>query len=58
MVNGWLDTVKDTTATATAVSIYYADIPTDQTAAGPVKFTFYWTAVSRWEGTDYGVDLT
>jgi hypothetical protein len=40
------------------VGIHYADIATDPTTAGPLKFTFYWTDQGRWEGTDFQVNLT
>jgi glucoamylase len=54
--DGW-KTVNDTTSITTAVGIYYVDIPTDQTTAGPLTFTFFWTSVGRWEGVDYAVLL-
>jgi glucoamylase len=55
--DGWA-TTSDTVATATAVGIYYADISTDRTTPGPLRFTFYWVSAGRWEGVDYGVNLT
>ena len=39
--DGW-NTARDTPSVATAVGIYYVDMPTDQTTVGPLDFTFYW----------------
>jgi len=50
-------TVQDTDATATAVGIFYADIPSDDQTAGPLKFTFYWPDAGHWEGRNYEVSL-
>jgi glucoamylase len=54
--DGWA-TVQDTNATATAVSIFYADITAGEHPSGPLKFTFYWPDAARWEGRDYEVNL-
>lgn len=52
-------TVNNTDATGTAVGIYYADIPTTAGTAGPLVFTFYWTASGQWQGgNNYQVNLT
>jgi glucoamylase len=55
--DGWA-TTRDTMSTVTAVGIHYADIATDHTIAGPLKFTFYWPGSGRWEGADFQVSLT
>ncbi|MGI2335561.1 MAG: glycoside hydrolase family 15 protein [Dehalogenimonas sp.] len=51
-------TVNKTDAAATGVGIYYVDLMTKQDSADPVRFTFYWTEESRWEGRDYEVAIS
>jgi hypothetical protein len=37
---------------------HVADLPTHELArATVVRFTFYWPAFDRWEGTDFSVEL-
>jgi glucoamylase len=56
--DNWM-TVNNTASTGTAVGIYYADIPTTAGTAGPLVFTFYWTASGQWQGgNNYQVNLT
>src|SRR5271166_5754109 len=55
--DGW-NTSQDTTAIATAVGIYYVDLPTDATEAGStLTFTFFWLTDQRWEGVNYSIGL-
>jgi len=55
--DGW-NTYQDTTATATAVGIYYVDLPTDATEAGSaLTFTFFWLPSQTWEGVNYSIGL-
>lgn len=48
-------TFHDTDATPTALGIYFLDIPISPDQQAPIRFTFLWTASSRWEGRDYRV---
>jgi glucoamylase len=50
-------TVHDTSSTATELGVHFVDIVTDKDHSDPLRFTFYWTAESRWEGKDYEVAL-
>ncbi|MEO7145854.1 MAG: glycoside hydrolase family 15 protein [Bryobacteraceae bacterium] len=48
-------TVQDTASSPTALAIEFVDIPIAPTQPSPIRFTFFWTADSRWEGRDYAV---
>jgi glucoamylase len=48
-------TVSDTPSTATEIGAHYVDLAPGQQQPGPLKFTFYWAAESRWEGKDYEI---
>jgi glucoamylase len=50
--------VRDTYSASTAIGIDYVDIETAPGDRSPLRFTFYWTKESRWEGRDYAVALT
>jgi glucoamylase len=50
-------TVNDTIATPTAISVHFVDIPIDQGQRAPIRFTFLWTSSSAWEGRDYAVEV-
>jgi glucoamylase len=50
-------TVHDTSSTATELGVHFVDIVTDKDRSDPLRFTFYWTAESRWEGKDYEIAL-
>lgn len=55
--DGW-STWQDTTATATAVGIYYVDLPTQAGQAGStLTFTFFWLSSQTWLGTNFSVAL-
>ena len=47
--------VKDTPSSAKSLGISFVDIPVVQAQRAPIRFTFFWTAKDRWEGTDYAV---
>lgn len=49
--------VRDTQATATALGIYYVDIPTTAAQRAPIRFTLFWSGEDRWEGHDYAVTI-
>lgn len=49
--------VKDTEAMSTAVGIHFVDIRIPKGQKAPVRFTFYWPAVDRWEGQDFQVHV-
>jgi len=54
--NEWRDT-HDTTATGTALGIYFVDIPTKPQQQSPLRFTLLWTEENRWAGHDYAVPM-
>ena len=54
--NNWQH-IEDTEATATALGIYFVDIPTAADQQVPIRFTQFWSAENRWEGRDYAVDM-
>ena len=52
--NWW--TVQDTDTRDTGLGIHAADLPSNKLTAGSViVFTFFWTEVQQWEGTDFSV---
>lgn len=51
-------TVNKSDAVATGVGIFYVDLVAGQDAVDPIRFTFYWTKDSRWEGQDYEVAIS
>ena len=55
--DGWATVNDDAANEATAVGIYYFDIPTDQNTRGPLEFTFFWPDANRWEGANFQVRL-
>jgi glucoamylase len=56
-IDNW-NTWQDTTAAATAVAIYYVDLPTQAAQAGSsLTFTFFWTASQIWQGANYSIAL-
>jgi glucoamylase len=58
-VDEW-QSVNDTTSTATALGIHYADIPVAASQRVPIRFTFFWSSAGHWEGRDFqvGIDVT
>ena len=54
--NQWQE-IHDTQATATALAIYYVDLPTSPDQQAPLSFTFFWPGENRWEGRDYLVAI-
>ena len=56
-IDNW-NTWQDTTAAATAVAIYYVDLPTQAAQAGSsLTFTFFWTASQTWQGANFSIAL-
>ena len=47
--------VADTASSPTALGIEFVDIPVSSSQRAPIRFTFYWTQMNRWEGRDYEV---
>jgi glucoamylase len=47
----------DTTSQGTAIGIEFVDIPVPGKQKGPIRFTFLWFEVDRWEGKDYTVNV-
>jgi glucoamylase len=53
--DGWA-TVADTATRDTGLGLHVVDLPTAMLGAGAtVRFTFQWTGVGRWEGTDFAI---
>jgi glucoamylase len=56
-VDNWT-TLHDTDTRDTGLGIHILDLPTASLPAGSqAKFTFFWPAENRWEGTDYSVTI-
>jgi glucoamylase len=56
-IDNW-KTWQDTTAAATAVAIYYVDLPTQAAQAGSsLTFTFFWNASQIWQGANFSIAL-
>jgi len=52
------NTWQDVTATATAVGIYYVDLPTQAAQAGSaLTFTFFWLSNQSWQGANFSIGL-
>jgi len=50
--------VTDAKTHDTGLGVFVADLPTDKMKEGTVlRFTFYWPAAGRWEGTDFAVQI-
>jgi len=55
--DGW-NTWQDIAATATAVGIYYVDLPTQGDQAGSaLTFTFFWLSSQTWQGANFSISL-
>jgi glucoamylase len=52
----WASVHRDP-GTETALGISYVDIPVHDAQQAPIRFTFYWTGESRWEGRDITVEV-
>ncbi|HEY3369064.1 MAG TPA: glycoside hydrolase family 15 protein [Symbiobacteriaceae bacterium] len=52
----WL-TIQDTNSTPTSLGIHFVDLKPNLERWSPIRFTFYWTGESRWEGRDYEVAI-
>jgi glucoamylase len=50
-------TLKDGDALATAIGVYYLDLPIPGAQRAPLRFTFYWMESGRWEGNDFSVEV-
>jgi glucoamylase len=48
---------QDTDSTSILTGHQYVDIRVPPTQTAPVRFTFFWTAVGRWEGRDFEVGI-
>jgi glucoamylase len=55
--DGW-KTVEDTQSTSTSLGVEFVDIETHAGQDEPIRFTFFWEGVGRWEGRDYQVKPT
>jgi glucoamylase len=52
--NSWQDVIT----TATAVGIYYVDLPTQADQAdSSLIFTFFWTSSQTWQGSNFTIGL-
>jgi glucoamylase len=50
-------TIKDTQSAGTALGIEFVDISIPAGQLAPIRFTFFWTENSSWEGRDYTVEV-
>jgi glucoamylase len=50
-------TTTDTEATTLSIGASFMDLVTTPAQTGALRFTFLWTAESRWEGQDYEVRI-
>ncbi|MCI4363451.1 MAG: glycoside hydrolase family 15 protein [Thermoplasmata archaeon] len=55
-MNDWA-TSEDTESNATGLGLEFLDLDIPAKAAGPLVFTFFWSARGTWEGQDYRVQL-
>jgi glucoamylase len=54
--NDWTSTTKADMTDDTALSLWFADLPTENCPGGSaIEFTFFWKAAQRWEGRNYSV---
>jgi len=49
--------VEDTASTPTALGIEFVDVPIARFQAAPIRFTFFWPEVERWEGRDFAITV-
>jgi glucoamylase len=48
----------DSNTRDTGLGTHVVDLPTEQLrVGGRIVFTFYWTEMKRWEGTDFEVGV-
>jgi len=50
-------TTHSTDSIATALGIYFLDVPVDAGKLAPIRFTLLWTDSGRWEGRDHEVRI-
>jgi len=48
--------VEDTASRPTALGIEFVDVPIARLAV-PIRFTFFWPEVERWEGRDFAITV-
>lgn len=51
------ESARDTVSTPTAVGVDFVNIPVAREQRAPIRFTFFWTQVGRWEGRDFEVAI-
>jgi glucoamylase len=50
-------TMKETFSSATTLGVEFADIPIAASQQAPIRFTFFWTTSTSWEGRDFLVSV-
>jgi glucoamylase len=50
-------TVQDTPSCTTMLGVAFVDIAVSAAQRAPIRFTFFWTTNSSWEGRDYLVSV-
>jgi glucoamylase len=50
-------TVKDSPSSPTSLGVAFVDVPILAAQRAPIRFTFFWTNTSTWEGRDYLVSV-
>jgi glucoamylase len=55
-VDEWA-TYSDVEGRETSLGVHFVDLDMGPEQKAPIRFTFYWTEASRWEGRDYAVTV-
>ena len=50
-------TVHIEDSVTTAIGIHYRDLPVSKRQQAPIRFTFFWPEINRWEGHDFCVSV-
>ncbi len=50
-------TVHMEDSVTTAIGIHYRDLPVSKSQKSPIRFTFFWPEINRWEGHDFCVSV-
>jgi len=49
--------VEDAASRPTAPGIEFVDLPIARLQTAPIRFTFFWPEVERWEGRDFAITV-
>jgi glucoamylase len=57
--DGWATANRSVTADVQALSLWFADLPTEGLPGGSlIEFTFFWEEAKRWEGRNWQVQVS